>query len=100
MACCGYAGLLIIGVMPILIATAVGGVVRYFTGSRRAGAWTAAGLAVAMNSGMAGAVYYYSTHLAGGRVEPELYLRQLIGFAVMGSVIGGVTSFFLCRAMR
>ena len=53
-----------------------------------------------MNIGMAGALYYYSTHLTGGPPEPELYLPQFVGFSLTGSVIGGVASFFLCRAVR
>jgi hypothetical protein len=89
-----------IELVPVLVAAAFGGAIAHFTGKRRAGPWIAAGLAIAMNIGLAYAIYYYSTHLAGGPPEPQRHFQEFVGLSATGSVIGGVGSFLLCLLMQ
>ena len=97
-ACCGYVAFLVVAVVPTLFATAAGILVGHLSGRHTAAAWFAAVLAAGINVALAYSLYYYSTYLAGGRVDPSLYVNQCIGFGASGFFVGGSVSYLLCRA--
>jgi len=99
LAFCGYVAMLVVLLIPISVAAAIG-IVGRIAGSRSVGCWTAAVFGVLLNVGLAAGLYYYNTHLAGGPPEPALHFRQFVASCVVLSLIGGGGSWLMCRTMR
>ena len=100
-AMCGYyVFLAVILSIPILVATAIGGIVGRIVKSRSTGCWTSAGLGALFDAGLLAGYHYYNMHLAGGPRHPAPPLHEIVSSIAVGGGISGVMSFVLCRVMR
>ena len=97
---CGYVFLAVILSIPILVATAIGGIVGRMVKSRSTGCWTSAGLGTVFWAGLLAGYHYYNMHLAGGPRQPAPPLHEIVISCAVGGGISGILSFFLCRVMR
>ena len=99
----GYVFLVFLAVIlsiPILVATAIGGIVGRMVKSRSTGCWTSAGLGALFWAGLLAAYHYYNMHLAGRPPQPAPPLGEIASSIAVGGGISGILSFFLCRVMR